>query len=508
MKKFFLILSILVVCIGASHAQFVTFEKASTVNYNQLFFQHILVDNTDDGFTVYVNPFYTKGSHYQHSLLHYDKKKNRLTNTQLTLPKQCLLITAFPSGDGYFALYTRKVKSDVVLATARLDKKGSHNVTPTQRSVIGKYKKNVVYAAHSADGQRHAVVFETNDPKSTDYHVFVYDSDGTCTLDYLFTPKSENASYINDITVSNDGEVALLYGSFKRTRTVSHLEALNLVLVGPDKDFSHYRISTPDYDNLSVPKMALLKDGRHFIGLYYRENGARNDFGYFTYIFDRHNPDLVTEHHHAIPEQATPRSAFYITRHFDCDLMPRNILELENGNVVMLGERCGTFAVSTGQQGQTSYVNVAADIVAQVFDNQGNQIGKDILVDKYQRHYSSASLSYSDLSMRRHATYASVGLSFSSFAIGNDVYLLYNDHRDKGDEITYFTFFKGNYNNSCVRMTKISPDGVESQKVLDNDQYKKFYHNLWTVDAQDVFFGMYGGLFGKDYGIGRVSFAR
>ena len=110
--------------------------------------------------------------------------------------------------------------------------------------------------------------------------------------------------------------------------------------------------------------------------------------------------------------------------------------------------------------------------------------------------------------MRRHATYASVGLSFSSFAIGNDVYLLYNDHRDKGDEITYFTFFKGNYNNSCVRMTKISPDGVESQKVLDNDQYKKFYHNLWTVDAQDVFFGMYGGLFGKDYGIGRVSFAR
>jgi len=53
-----------------------------------------------------------------------------------------------------------------------------------------------------------------------------------------------------------------------------------------------------------------------------------------------------------------------------------------------------------------------------------------------------------------------------------------------------FTISGATYGQSCVRLAKLSPDGVvERRSVLRCEARKSYFHKLWLVDGNDIYFG-------------------
>lgn len=465
-----------------------------------------LISNEPDRFYMYLFPKFNGWNALKHRIAIYDKTSRTISYKSLNLEDDQDFISTFGTGDYFFADYLNNSrKTGCTYGTARLakDKGGALEPTPVFSLKKG-WMKGI--SLTSPDGKMHATVLKADIRKeSSRFYVYVYDMDGTEVYHKAVIPSiSGNHMQFEGAFLSNTGEVAILVTSFqvdskgpvcfqsifsavgwvqsmKARNTSLHLAIVN------DEEIIQKQIPHFSFGDIHSADIVGLKNGNYFIGGYYGPDPFTPTTGYFSCLFDRKSEELEGTYHYRLPAEQ-------LTRTDGCSqffTLANKIYELDNGQIVMLGENCAICIRNV--MNSTIYRCLAGDIVYQTFDQTGEG-GESQVIRKLQGFARYQSL------QRRTSEYFAFDynfkdfcLSFSSFQKGNDIYLLYNNSLSPDDmfylnnNMGYVDFDK--CREICVRLAKISPNSeVERETVMKCDTHKNFLLNLWLMDDEDVYF--------------------
>ena len=465
-----------------------------------------LISNEPDYFYMYLFPKFNGKSAREHRIAIYDKTSRSITYKTLSLKDDQDFISTFDAGDLFFADYLNNSrKTGCTYGTVRLAKDKSGTLEPTPVFSLKKGWMNGI-SLTSPDGNMHATVLKADIQKEASrFYVYVYDRDGTEVYHKEVVPSiSGNHMQFEGAFLSNTGEVAILVTSFqvdskgpvcfqsilsavgwvqsmKARNTSLHLAIVN------DEGILEKQIPHFNFGDIHSADIVGLKNGNYFIGGYYGPDPFTPTTGYFSCLFDRNSEDLSGTYHYRLPAEQTSRkegcSQYYT--------LANKIYELDNGQIVMLGENCAICVRNVMYT--TLYSCLAGDIVYQTFDQTGE--GRESQVIRKLQGFTR----YRPMQRRTSEYFAfsynfkDWGLSFSSFRKGNDIYLLYNNSLSP-DDMYYMNDAMGNINfdisgKMCVALDRISPNNeVERESVMRCGARRSFFLNLWLVDDNEVYF--------------------
>ena len=495
------------VCIGAI-AQKVT-EPPAVISHKYSLYAAYgarVISNEPDQFYMYLFPKFHGRSARKHQIAICDKTSRSITCKTLSLKDDQDFISTFGTGDHFFADYlNNSSKTGCTYGTVQLakDKDGALEPKPVF-SVKNAWMNGI--SLTSPDGKMHATVLKADIRKEVSrFYVYVYDMDGTEVYHKEVVPSiGGNRMQFEGAFLSNTGEVAILVTSFqvdskdsvcfqsifsaidwvesmKARNTSLHLAIVN------DEGIIEKQIPHFSFGDIHSADIVGLKNGNYFIGGYYGPDPFTPTTGYFSCLFDRKSEDLTGTYHYRLPDEQ-------ITRTKGCSqffTIANKIFELDNGQIVMLGENCAICIRNAGYS--TIYSCLAGDIVYQTFDQIGES-GESQVIRKLQGYARYLAM------QRRTSEYFAFSynfkdlcISFSSFRKGNDIYLLYNNSLSPddmcymNDNLSYLNF--DNCGNICVRLAKISPNKeVERESVMKCGTRRNYLLNLLLVDDNEVYF--------------------
>ena len=465
-----------------------------------------LISNEPDQFYMYLFPKFNGWNALKHKIAIYDKTSRTITYKTLSLEDDQDFISTFGTGDYFFADYLNNSrKAGCTYGTVRLakDKDGTLEPTPVFSLKKG-WMKGI--SLTSPDGKKHATVLKADIRKEASrFYVYVYDQDGTEVYHKEVVPSiSGNHMQFEGAFLSNTGEVAILVTSFqvnskgpvcfqsifsavgwvesmKARNTSLHLAIVNEEGI-IEKQIPHF-----SFGDIHSADIVGLQNGNYFIGGYYGPDPFTPTTGYFSCLFDRKSEELTGTYHYRLPAEQ-------LTRTDGCSqffTLANKIYELDNGQIAMLGENCAICIRNI--MNSTIYRCLAGDIVYQTFDQTGEG-GESQVIHKLQEYTRYRSM------QRRTSEYfafsynfKNLGLSFSSFRKGNDIYLLYNNSLSP-DEMYYMNDMMGNVNfdlcgKMCVALDRISPNNeVERGYVMKCGARRNLFLNLWLVDDDEIYF--------------------
>ncbi len=480
----------MIIC-SLSFAQTINGKAVNLKEYSNLKYDFIPLENQSDYFSAYIAPKTLSKKDFRHQLAIYNKNGRTITFKSLAITEEYYPISVFPAGDQNFGLfYNYERKTGFTIATAGIPLDAATTLNFKHRLTLPA-KDLEWYAGQSPDGSKHAVVLISMTKKELPTcHVFIYDQTGDEMAYQSFVPQINGDEYeYQDVAISNNGEVTvLLLATGKKTGT-----ALHIACITANNELTEYRIPPTAFGGIHSAKMLLLKNGKHFIGGYYGETDSKPSIGYFSYIFDPNTEDIVEEHHYALPSGQCAKNQIMLVMNFKYKILARNIFELDNGEIVMLGEhrawcRC---TQQTGNLTTVYYVNRASDIVYQHFNGEGESDSDNCkMIRKLQEVNSNRPPTMREMSWNTNHSYEDFGISYYAFQKGNDIYLVYNNNIEPDKECALNVL---NYGKTCVRLTKIAGDGEVTKKVVMRcDTKKNFFQNVWMVDGDNVYFGTDG----------------
>ena len=472
-------------------AQMVTKKPMTWKDLDLLRYNALLLENDEDQFIEYVYPRVSGRKMVEHSLAVFNKNKRNVTHYKVTFEKAHILQTAFDTDKDYFAAYTRVEKKNTLYSTAHIPKKGTHNANPKTRLTIP--SKNV-WSTHleSPDGKLHGVILLADGKKKpSKVYVFVYDSMGKEVRFDEFTPSTHSQYFaFSKATLDNNGDMTFLFITYdkKGRRTVNGFSlplfnslifkatdpkntALHIVQLSGNSR-NDYRIPQFSFGEIHSAGILQLDNGTWFIGGYYGEETSKPSVGYFSCIFDPNSENIIETNHYTFPAEQKPQDKYMVLIRLLYRAYVEDIVQLENGKIVMLGEQ-RAYAIQRTKMGNvvyTEYSNWASDIVYQTFGNNGEKERND-MVRKLQSYTTSRYLppeTFCPIAYDFHDYL----LSFSHYVKGNDIYLVYNNTHDPDG---YCTPIPLNYGKCCMRLTKLSSDGDVDYKVIMNCENRKSY---------------------------------
>lgn len=451
-----------------------------------------LLSNDDDNFVVYMAPKVDKSKFYHHQILKYDKQSNTFSSKPLTLPAKNFCLLSFDAGDQYFAVYGCYPKNtQYEYRVAKFSKSfDAEKVTPELRfSMPVKYFGDVrEYAATSADGKYHAVVLFSVNPnyKVGAFHCFLYDEQGNEVFYRSLKPEIYGGTFsVEDLIVDNQGVVYLLMADGQQQNNFWESSAVHLLKITEDKAEAR---AIPFQDGIiHSMKMLALKNNNLFIGGYFANKDHQPTCGYFSVVFDTKINDFAALKKEDFSADQRPgiEQVLYIRApyHTEC----KDIYQLENGNVVMLGEN--TCMVIKEDNGTTTYWYHKQNILCQHFDENGTVMAEHILMKN--QNIGSQWMLFERECNGMNAL--GIGLSFSSFVKGNDVYVLYTDsksHIPTQPSPAAVNVVLGRAKN-CLNISKLSETNIMTRPVMDYAQSKNTFNRLWLFDGRNAYFGMY-----------------
>ena len=499
MKKVVLFALCIVMALGASaqmvNKKFVQMKDVDLFRNNAL-----LLENSEDQFVEYLYPRVGGKKHLEHTLAIFNKNKRSFNYHKVVFTTPHFLETAFDAGEDYFASYTYLDKKNTVYCTGHLPKAGTQNARMKTRLTI---PSKAVWSTRveSPDGKLHAVILLAAFKKSpSKVYVFVYDSKGEEVSFREFAPSTRSPRFaFSEAALSNSGDMTMLFISYER-KGKSDVNAFNMPLfntlfgkaVGDptntslhiaqltDGEVTEYRIPHFNFGEIHSAGILQLDNGSCFIGGYYGEAASKPSIGYFSCIFDPNSENIVETHNYMLPSEQQAQDKHMFLIHLKYRIFVQDIVRLENGKIVMLGEH-RAYAVQTSRVGNatyTEYSNWASDVVYQTFDTKG-ECERNDMVRKLQSHKTNAYLpleTFCPLTFCFHDYF----ISYSSFVKGNDIYLIYNNSLDPSG---YCSTNPMEYGKACMRLAKLSSDGkVDYKTIMKCDTRKSYFQRLWLAD--------------------------
>lgn len=520
MKRVILIALCLVMALGAS-AQMVNKKFVPMKDIDMFRYSYKVVENDADQFTAYIYPRRDKNGLFkkknvEHTIAVFNKNKRSFNYHKVVFTMPYFAETVFDTGDDYFAAFTRYEKKTTEYSTAHLPKVGTQSAHPHTRLVI---PSTAVWETHldSPDGNMHAVIMLASFKKAASkVYAFVYDAKGEEVAFKEFTPSTRSPRFaFSRAALSNNGELTMLFISYEQKgKYESHgfvlplskatlpkptdpkNTSLHLVTLSDD-EVTEYRIPGFSFGEIHSAGLLPLDNGTCFIGGYYGEMTAKPSIGYFSCIFDPNSESIVETHNYMLPEEQKGQDKHMFLLHLKYHIHVQDIVRLENGKVVMLGEH-RAWAVQTSRMGNTtttSYSNWCSDIVYQTFDTNG-ECERNDMVRKLQSYTTGSYVTPETFSDYVY-TFRDFFISYDPFVKGNDIYLIYNNSYDHDK---YCNPTPLGYGNSCIRLTKLSPDGkVDYKTIMKCETRKSYFKRLWVVDDDGTVYFCTGGKQG--YGI-------
>lgn len=480
------------------HAQTVTTPSGPVVmNFSKEHYSHAVLANNDQQLVAYCSPIWQKLKKCYHSIVTYDKTTNITSSCVLNLSSDYKRLVAFDAGDSYFVAYSRYAKAtEYEFSTASIPKDCANDYTVTPRTVLSLdidrngYVQSFV--AESADHTKHAIVLVGINKKemADKFYFYVYDDAGREVLSKILAPEINGDSFsIEDLAVTNDGDALLLMRTGRKDKAGS--SSIHLLTCTQQGGKSY--VEPVRFGEIQSMRLLVLNNGNYFVGGYCAEEQEKPTSEYFSCIFNKKLGNFEPAKHFKLPENQQPKHEYmllYFIRYYThCAALH----ELDNGEVVMLGEH-RAMVVETGQG--TTYYHYARDIVYQHFDADGGSMHAKRLA-KYQAcQFEKGAVNFN----AEWYTYDKLGISFSSFVSGNSVYVLYQDHQDnfnKKDGSTMYSTITTRA-KSCTVLARLDDDGPEMKMVMVPGKTKRTLHNLWLFDGKELWFGMYSL---KDYSL-------
>ena len=499
MKKIVLFALCIVMAFGVS-AQMVSKKFVQMKDVDMFRRNALLLENNEDQFVEYLYPRVGGKKMVEHTLAVFNKNKRSFNYHKVVFSTPHFLETAFDMGEEYFASYTYVEKKSTVYCTGKLPKAGTQNARTKNRLTI---PTKAVWSTHveSPDGKLHAVILLAAFKKTpSKAYVFVYDSKGEEVSFKEFAPSTRYPLFaFSEAALSNNGDMTMLFISYEK-KGKQEVNAFNMPLFNTlfgkapgdpkntslhiatisDGDVTEYRIPHFSFGEIHSAGILQLDNGTCFIGGYYGEEASKPSIGYFSCIFDPNSENIVETRNSMLPEEQKAQDKHMFLIHLKYRIYVQDIVQLANGNVVMLGEH-RAYAVQTQRVGNTTFTefsNWASDVVYQTFDKNGDSQRSD-MVRKLQSHTTNAYLpleTFSPLVFCFH----DYCLSYSSFVKGNDIYLIYNNSLEHDK---YCSTTPLNYGKACMRLTKLSPDGqVDYKTIMKCDTRKSYFQRLWLTD--------------------------
>lgn len=503
MKKVILLFLCIVMTMGLS-AQMVNKKFVLMKDIDMFYNGSVILENDAEQFSAYLYPRVEKKSMFhkkmlEHQIAVFNKKKRAFTYHQVRFSTPHFLQTAFDTGDDIFATYTYYKKKNTIYCTGHLSKDGTPNAQTKIRLTIPSqidWSKQVV----SPDGKLHAVIilaaFKKNRPKA---YVFVYDSTGEEVNSYEFSPSTASPYFaFSNAVLSNNGDLTMLFIPYERqgkqgyngfsmplsnalTSKFSDPKSTSLHVVQlVDGDVIEYPISHFDFGEIHSAGILQLDNGTFFLGGYYGGKTATPSVGYFSCIFDPNSENNVETHNYMLPPEQQAQDKHMVMFHLKYRIYVQDIVRLENGKIVMLGEHRAYDVQSTrmGNTITTYHSNWASDIVYQTFDTNG-ECERNDMVRKLQS-YNTGPYTPPETFSKICFSFPDYMISYYHFVIGNDIYLVYNnclEHEQFCNPVPM------NYGKSCMRLTKLSADGkVDYKTILKCSVRKSYIQSLMLVD--------------------------
>lgn len=479
MKRVLLFFVIAMFC-ATAFGQLAEVEKTAIINqktahFNFLQYLPYVVSDDEQQMTIYISPLFTLDKWYHHTLLTYDKKSQKISTRKLTLPEEHKLALGFDAGDEYFFSYLFKLKKGAYYyCPTHVAKKGSSSVKPSEKIHLNSKYQPRIWQLHSKSNKMHAIIIEEKFKRKeiANYKVFVYDSLGNEVSNHDFKPYNVREPILDyeAATLSEDGEVSILFGGYgKRYLT---FDTYYLALVGGANNGEEYRIPFPqnEFKLISTNQFLLLENGKHFIGIFTTDN--KEKYGCYSLIFDRNSDDIVTQNYSLLPDECQlPKSG---------RLETVKACELDNGTIALLGD---FQSIAYGRDDYRVYT--CKDIVCQML-NQNGECQEVQHIVKSQKSFAN-----------RKINPVLIGLSFTVEQKGNDLYLIYTDNIKEGEPLTLSVGMGVMLAGTCTRMTRISPEGIESQMLFQNKEIDKLYTGNWNFDGNNFFLILQesGGMF-------------
>lgn len=503
MKKVILLFLCIVITMGLS-AQMVNKKFVLMKDIDMFYNGSVILENDAEQFSAYLYPRVEKKSMFhkkmlEHQIAVFNKKKRSFTYHQVRFSTPHFLQTAFDTGDDIFATYTYYKKKNTIYCTSHLPKDGTPNAQTKIRLTI---PSSIDWSTRieSPDGKLHAVIilaaFKKNPPK---VYVFVYDSKGEEVNFNEFSPSTASPYFaFSNAVLSNNGDVTMLFISYERQGNQgfngfsmplsnaliskfndpknTSLHVVQLI----DGEVIEYPIPHFNFGEIHSAGIFQLDNGTYFFGGYYGEKAANPSIGYFSCIFDPNSENNIETHNYMLPQEQQAQDKHMVLLHLKYRTYVQDIVRLENGKIVMLGEH-RAYAVQSSRMGNTIttyYSNWASDIVYQTFDTNG-ECERNDMVRKLQ--------SYNTVSYIPLETFSKIAFSFPDYMIsyypfvrGNDIYLVYNNNLEHDQ---YCNPVPMNYGKTCIRLAKLSADGkVDYLTIMKCGVRKSFFQSLMLVD--------------------------
>ena len=499
MKKIVLFVLCIVMTLGLS-AQMVSKKFVLLKDLNMNNNGAVLLENSEDQFVEYIFPRFGGKKAVEHTLAVFNKTKRSFTYHKVVFTSPHFLETAFDAGDDYFASYTYLEKKNTVYCTSHLPKNGTQSARTKTRLTI---PTGSVWSTHveSPNGKLHAVILLAEIKKSpAKAYVFVYDSKGEELSFKEFSPSTRsNLFAFFEAALSNNGDVTMLLTTYDKTGK-QDANAFNMPLFNSlfdkaagdpknsalhivqlsDGEVTEYRIPHFSFGEIHSAGILQLDNGSCFIGGYYGEDAAKPTIGYFSCIFDPNSENIIETHNYMLPDDQKAQDKHMVLIHLKYRIYVQDIVRLDNGKIVMLGEH-RAYAKQNQRMGNVTYIefsNWASDVVYQTFDATGEKERSD-MVRKLQSHNTSSYVPLETFSTIAD-NFQDYMISYSSFVKGNNIYLVYNNSLEKDK---YCNTVPLEYGKACMRLAKLTPDGsVDYKMIMKCDARKSYFQKLWLAD--------------------------
>ncbi len=462
----------------------------------QVYYSNIydLIGDDNEHFTMLKrNPSYNRKGDLNEMFI-YDKESNTVRTQGMLVPSNATLISGKETKDGYFfTMMTYVDKKEVHYQTVQTDKTSGNilNATNVQNRLTFEIDARgdvFQYAATSKDGSKQAVLLIGVDKRSnaSAFNVFIYDGNGEEIAYQHIAPEVYGNSFsISDFQVTDDGNAVILVHGQEVVKKEIESSAVQLIIC--NQDGAETQAAAANFGIFRSMKLCLLENGNVFVGGYYARDSKELTTGFFNYIYDTRTQEFSEGHVTVFSDLQRPQQTVdfvYGTRKFVTNCV--DIHELPDGTVMMVGEHRALVIVYSN--GGNAYHHTTGDLVYQKFDKEGATVTAQML-PKEQFFGSYSYIGGSDC----HATQLrGVGISFSTFVSGNDVYALYYDNAENINSINggQRALIRSPKKN-CVMMAKLEDDGPDKETVFLSGKSQLVLHHLWDFDGKNVYFGMY-----------------
>ena len=284
----------------------------------------------------------------------------------------------------------------------------------------------------------------------------------------------ENSTfYLHNMAVSNTGEVYFASVSRNINTRGTSANSETCIIININENGHEMYSKVVDFGYVKDMKLKLLRNGKIFLAGYYSKEIKEHAIGLFTMTYDDDFSNMTTR----------PLGKFVDnTQGFNpitggvsnaaCNLMCEEIYELENGNIVLLGElQHVVYYPGSGY----NYLYHYKGVLYHRFSETGEELYNHF-IDKYQQY--ATNMPIPDHSLYRMG-------SFNSFQVNNDIYLVFNDNSSNYPKMpeTPKPLLAGSIIKACTILTKISIDNtVERKMVQKRSDTKETYHHLVYSD--------------------------